>query len=48
MNGVRLGAGHCEMKLPVVDDRLFYNVMDVFEEDAGKHLANVVAASDLG
>ena len=37
----------CEMKLPVIDDRLFYNIMSIYEDDANKYLANVLAASDL-
>ena len=46
-NAVRDGTMGCEMKLPVIDDRLFYNIMSIYEDDANKYLANVLAASDL-
>ena len=46
-NGVRDGADHCEMKIPVIDDRLYCLVMNEHEEEYAKYLANVLPASDL-
>ena len=46
-NGVRSGCEFTEMKVPVIDDRLYNSILEQQGDTAKYHLTNVVKASDL-
>ena len=46
-NGVRNGCGHAEIKIPVIDDRLYEDIMDQHGSRGKYHLPNVIKASHL-
>ena len=46
-NGVRNGCDHVEIKVPVIDDRLYNEILEQQKDKAKYHLTNIVKASDL-
>ena len=46
-NGVRNGCGHAEIKIPVVDDRLYEDIVERHGARGKYHLPNVIRASHL-